>query len=235
MSHLTGFVPVEHGVACLAALRQATDAAVAVGDPRSRDQIMADTLVERLTGQSAAEDLNVEVHLLMPVETLLDPDNPTPAVISGHGPIPADLARHLTHTGHGKKWWRRLFTSPSTGSGTPSTGPGNEGARIIVGGDPNRRRFEGWLAQLIRLRDQTCRDPYCNAAIRHLDHIQRHANGGPTTLTNGRGVCARGNLVREMPGWQLSLDHEGLHGQPHTVTVTTPTGHTYRSRAPDPP
>jgi hypothetical protein len=220
MSYLTGFLPNEQGVACYAALKQATDAAVAVGDARSRDQIMADTLVQRLTGQTTAEDVNVEVHLVMRAETLLDPDDNTPADLRGHGPIPADLARHLLHTGNGRKWWRRLFTSPS----------GN-----LVGGDPTRRRYDGWLNQLIRLRDQTCRDPYCDAPIRHIDHIARYADGGPTTLGNGRGVCEGGNHVRELPGWQVTLDHDGLHGAAHTVTITTPTGHTYQSRAPDPP
>ena len=220
MSNLTGYLPVEQGVACYAALRQAADSAVTLGDTRTRDQIMADTLVERLTGQQRAEDVDLEVHLVMPVHTLLDPDEPSPAVIPGHGPLPADLARHLTHTGQGKKFWRRLFTSPS----------GN-----LVGGDPAKRRFDGWLAQLIRLRDQTCRDPFCDAPIRHIDHIERHTDGGPTSLTNGRGVCESGNHTREMPGWHTTLDHDGLNGPPHTVTTTTPTGHTYRSRAPDPP
>ena len=220
MSNLTGYLPVEQGVACLAALKQATDTAVAGGDRRSRDQIMADTLVERLTGQVTAEDLHLDLHLVMPLETLLNPESTTPATIPGHGPIPADLARHLTHTGRGKKWWRRLFTSPS----------GN-----LVGGDPARRRYDGWLAKLIQLRDHACRDPYCDAPIRHIDHIRRHTDGGPTTLINGRGVCERGNHTREMPGWHTTLDHDGLHGPPHTVITSTPTGHTYRGRAPDPP
>jgi hypothetical protein len=96
-------------------------------------------------------------------------------------------------------------------------------------------RFESWLAKLITLRDQHCRDPFCDAAIRHLDHILRHRNHGPTTLANGRGTCARGNYIREMPGWRVDLIHSGLEGRPHTISVTTPTGHTYHSRAPDPP
>jgi hypothetical protein len=80
--------------------------------------------------------------------------------------------------------WRQLFTAPkglSTGSGP------------IVGGDPTRRSFDGCLAQLIELRDQTCHDTYCDAPIRHLDHIIRYTDGGPTTYANGRGTCARGN------------------------------------------
>ena len=41
MSVLSGLLPVEQGVACLAALRRHTDAVVAAGDTRTRDQIMA--------------------------------------------------------------------------------------------------------------------------------------------------------------------------------------------------
>ena len=37
-----------------------------------------------------------------------------------------------------------------------------------------------------------------------------------------------------MPGWQVDRVNSGTDG-PHTVRVTTPTGHTYQSRAPDPP
>ena len=95
-----------------------------------------------------------------------------------------------------------------------------------------RRCFDGFLAHLIRIRDgDRCRDPYCGAPARHLDHIVTYRAGGPTTLANGRGACARGNYVREMPGWDVHLDHDGLADIPHTITVTTPTGHTYPSRA----
>ena len=104
-----------------------------------------------------------------------------------------------------------------------------------MGGDPARRCFDGWLAKLIKLRDQTCRDPYCDAPIRHIDHITRHSDGGATTFENGRGECARGNLVREMPGWRIKLIDGGFHGAPHKIIISTPTGHHYLSRAPDPP
>jgi hypothetical protein len=100
------------------------------------------------------------------------------------------------------------------------------------GADPRRRAFDGTLAHLIRVRDGgRRRDPYCDAPIHHLDHIHPHLAGGPTSLTNGRGVCARGNYVREMPGWHVELVHDGLGQHPHTVRAATPTGHTYVSRA----
>src|SRR3954451_19294976 len=51
MTYLTGFLPVAHGVACKVALMKHADTLKAQGDQRSRSQIMADTLVERLTGQ----------------------------------------------------------------------------------------------------------------------------------------------------------------------------------------
>ena len=103
----------------------------------------------------------------------------------------------------------------------------------IVGGDPSRRCFDGWLAKLVRLRDQTCRDPFCDARIRHIDHITRYSDGARTTYINGRGECERGNLVREMPGWRIMLLECGFHGGPHAIMITTPIGHHYRSRAAD--
>jgi hypothetical protein len=87
MAVLTGYLPVEQGVACLAALRRHTDRVKADGDPRSRDQIMADTLVARVTGQAAAADVNIELHLLMPLSSLLNPHDAA-AEIAGYCPDP---------------------------------------------------------------------------------------------------------------------------------------------------
>jgi hypothetical protein len=71
-----------------------------------------------------------------------------------------------------------------------------------------------------------------SAPIRHHDHIRQARAGGPTSLANGRGVCARGNHVREMLGWDVEVVADGITtDQPHTVRTTTPTGHTYTSRA----
>jgi hypothetical protein len=133
MSVLSGLLPVEQGVACYAALRAHTDTLVASGDERTRDQIMADTLVQRLTGQASASDLNVEVGIVMPLDTLFDPEAAGSAEIVGHGPIPAGIAHELLATTSGRRWWRRLFTRPEGGP--------------LVGGDPRRRRFDGFLAR----------------------------------------------------------------------------------------
>jgi hypothetical protein len=185
---------------------------------RSRDQVMADTVVERLTGQTRAEDVDVEVGIVIPLEALLDPQSPATGDLVGHGPLPAGIVADLLRSTTGKRWWRRLFSHPAHGT--------------LVGGDPRRRLFDGFLAQLIDLRDGgRCRDPYCDAPIRHHDHIDRSRAGGPTSFTNGRGVCARGNYTRETPGWDVTTISDGLGENPHTVRITTPTGHCYDSRA----
>jgi len=221
MSLLNALLPVEQGVACYAALKQHTDTVKAGGDARSRDQIMADTLVERLTGQATADQINTEINLIMPIDALIQPGDPTPAEIPGYGPVPGWLARQLAAAnGPARGWWRRLFTSPAP-----------DGGAMIVGGDPTRRRFDGWLGKLITLRDHTCREPYCTAPVRHLDHVTPYRDGGLTTHSNGRGLCERHNYSREMPGWQLEL----LSNRPHTTITITPTGHSYLSRAPNPP
>jgi hypothetical protein len=221
MSILSGFLPVEQGVACLAALRAHTDTVKNTGDPRTRDQIMADTLVERVTGQATAGDVHAEVAIVIPVDALTQPDTTNKAAqvaeIVGHGPIPATLAKDILAGSRGRRWWRRLYTAPHGG---------------VVGGDPTRRCFDGTLAALIAYRDGgRCREPFCDAPARHIDHIVAHRAGGPTTFGNGRATCVRSNQVREMPGWAVRLVHDGLGAQAHTVITVTPTGHAYTSRA----
>ncbi|MEV1291340.1 DUF222 domain-containing protein [Pseudonocardia sp. NPDC049635] len=218
MAVLSACLPVEQGVACLAALRRHADSVVATGSDRNRDQVMADTLVERLTGQQRATDVNVELGIVIEVDDLVDPAAGGTAEIVGHGPVPAGIARDILAGSEGRHWWRRLFARPCDGP--------------LVGADPRRRFFDGVLAGLIRIRDgDRCRDPFCDAPARHIDHVVPARRGGPTSLANGRAVCVRGNLVRELPGWSVEVLADGLGNLPHTVRTTTPTGHTYLSRA----
>jgi hypothetical protein len=217
MAILSGVLPVEQGVACLAALRTHTDSVKDTGDARSRGQIMADTLVERITGQVAATDVSVEVAIVVPVDALVGAGTATTAEVVGFGPIPAELAKDVLAGSRGRRWWRRLFTGPHGG---------------VVGGDRARRCFDGTLAALVGYRDGgRCREPFCDAPAREVDHIVPHRSGGPTTFTNGRSACVRSNQVREMPGWVVRLVHDGRGVHPHTVITVTPTGHTYVSRA----
>jgi hypothetical protein len=97
--------------------------------------------------------------------------------------------------------------------------------------DSQRRVFDGALRQFLILRDHLCRTPWCDAPIRHADHITRAIDGGDTSATNGQGLCEACNYAKEATGWNalpLPSDH-------HEVLITTPTGHTHVSTAPDPP
>ncbi len=226
MTWFTALLPVEDGVACLAALTRHGDTLKAGGDERSRGQIMADTLTGRVTGRQPADGHPVTLNLTVPLDRLFDTGDPTPAELPGYGPIPAGLVDDIMTKAKDRVWWRRLFTAPTC------DGRG----QVIVGGDPRLRRFTGWLAKLVTLRDGgTCREPYCDAPIRHLDHITPWADGGPTSHGNGRGLCERHNDTRQLPGWRVETLQRTGHGLPHLIATTTPTGHTYLSRAPDPP
>ena len=90
------------------------------------------------------------------------------------------------------------------------------------------RIFPRALAELIRLRDQTCRTPWCDAPVRHADHVVAHQDGGATSFGNGQGLCQACNHAKQAPGWSA----RPRPGPGHEVETTTPTGHRYRSTAP---
>ncbi len=217
MTWLTALLPVAQGVAAFAALGVAADSARAAGDGRGRGQLMADRLVERLTGQATAGAVPVGVHLVMSDQTLLAAGD-GPAHLAGYGPVPAGVARALVGASQGVAGWvRRLYQRPGTGD--------------LVALESRARCFPKGLAQLIEVRDQTCRTPWCDAPIRHVDHVQPHEAGGATSYANGQGLCEACNHAKQAPGWRASPGPEGAQ----TVVVETPTGHRYPSWAPQPP
>lgn len=215
MTYLTGFLPVAQGVACHAALQRQADTLRAAGDPRSRGQIMADTLVERVTGRARADGTPVDVSLIVTDQTLLGGGH-QPGRIEGYGPVPPAVVRQLTRDAD-RVWLRRLFTSP-TGSS-------------LVALDSRARLFDGQLRRFVILRDQTCRTPWCDAPIRHVDHITRAVDDGETSAENGQGLCEACNYAKEAPGWRALRPP----GRRHVVEMIAPTGHRRRSRAPDVP
>jgi 5-methylcytosine-specific restriction endonuclease McrA len=196
-----------------------------LGDARGRGQLMADTLVERVTGQATAAAVPIEIQLVMPAETLLGQGS-EPALVPGYGALPAAFARTLVASwgsAGAAPWVRRLFTTPD--------------GRDLVTMDSRRRRFSGSLRHLIELRDQICRTPWCDAPIRHGDHVIPERRGGATSAANGQGLCEACNYAKEAPGWHCTTLRRGPspdepHAPPHTVRTTTPTGHAYDSTAP---
>ena len=221
MTYLTAVLPVTQGVAAYAALRQHAAALVAVGNDRTRGQLMADTLVERLTGQIEATAVPLEVGIVMPADTLAGHGD-EPAEVVGYGPVSAEAARDLLAAAVRSEaglWFRRLYTTP-------------DGTQLATM-DSRRRLFPPALRHFLALRDKRCRTPWCNAPISHHDHVQPASRGGPTSTSNGQRLCTRCNLGKELPGWQDEVVADGCSpGDPHRVRLRTPTGHSYDSTAP---
>jgi hypothetical protein len=165
------------------------------------------------------------------------PDGPPGREPPPHAPTCTPRVPPPRQSRRAQTWLRRLYTHPATGT--------------LVQMDSRRRLFDTALRRYLITRDGTCRTPWCNAPIRHLDHIQRWADDGPTSAENGQGLCVRCNLVKDLPGFHaevlhpgpqatdghsLGADHDPRHSDdastPHTVQLTTPTGHSYTSTAP---
>jgi hypothetical protein len=215
MTYVTALLPVAKGVGVYAALKRQADTTF---DERSRGQVMADTLVERVTGRPAKQPEPVSLNVVMSDQALWGQDN-APAVLDGYGPVPAPLAQRLVRDAVVDKRalasLRRLYRDPKSGS--------------LVAMESRSRLLPKGLARFIGLRDRICRTPYCDAPIRHRDHAVPRNRGGPTSAVNGLGECERCNYAKEAPGWRVSAcDENGTH----TAEFVTPTGARYRSTAP---
>lgn len=215
MTYVTALLPVAQGVSVYAALKHEADVSA---DGRSRGNVMADTLVARVTGRAAGTAVPVAVNLVLSDDTLMGGDEP--AVLSDYGPVPAEIACRLIERAvtdaDSKATLRRLYARPDSAA--------------LVAMDSTARRFPKGLAQFIRLRDQRCRTPYCDAPIRHLDHITSRARGGPTSADNGQGLCEHCNYVKELAHWKAETGADVV-GR-HTTDLTTPTGQRHHSLAP---
>ncbi|WP_309647353.1 HNH endonuclease [Nocardioides sp.] len=228
MTWVGALLPVKQGVGVYAALKRVADLARAAGDPRSRGQVMADTLFERVTGASAAEPVSITLDLVMTDRAFFATTDEA-AHLPGYGPVAASWARALTHqalshdTLDGAQLWvRRLYITPGTG--------------CLVTMDSRARRAPKRLARFIARRDHDlCRTPWCGAPIAQTDHVTDWADGAPTTVTNTQGLCIRCNLAKQAHGWRARPLPGAGRTHRHTVATTAPTGHTYHSRAPAPP
>ena len=237
MTYLTALLPVASGVAAHVALARAADSAQARGDGRSRGQLMADLLTARLTGSGDVGDrpvhdparwgsapsapvadvggesghgapagVRVEVQVVM-TDTALLGDDDAAAEVVGCGPVPAAVARQLVRDApeECQVWVRRLYTDPVSGG--------------LAAMESRARHFPASLRRFVVLRDEVCRTPWCNAPVRHADHVVAHAAGGATSVTNAQGLCVTCNLAKESPGWSAVVEPDG------TVRTSTPTMH----------
>ncbi|HKU10521.1 MAG TPA: HNH endonuclease signature motif containing protein [Sinomonas sp.] len=154
---------------------------------------------------------------------------PAPEVGTASAPAGSATAPDVGAAALAGVWLRRLYVSPSTGE--------------LAAMESRLRRFPRALADFIELRDQRCRTPFCDAPIRHIDHIVPASAGGATSVENGQGLCENCNLVKESPGWEREAvpadegsddgsedgSEGGSTGPRGTIATITPTGHQYYS------
>lgn len=217
MARISGDVPAADAVAVLQSLTEHAGLRRAIGDDRSRDQVIADEFVDRLTRPAVAGARNAEVQLVMNASMLLGEDRETPVHLVGYGPVAYGTAAELFANADGEVLIRRLFANPDDNS--------------LVAMDSRGIVFRQGLRRLLFARDgESCRTPWCDAPVRHGDHVTPRAQGSRTTLDEGQGLCEDCNYAKETPGWR----HRALSTWPqrHTIEITTPTCHTHWSQAP---
>ncbi|MET0927923.1 MAG: DUF222 domain-containing protein [Aeromicrobium sp.] len=205
--HVRG--PAEQILAAFTVLDDYATGLRATSEPRTRGQIMCQTLVERVTGLSYAEEVDVELNLVLDAETLLA-DGTNPVDLEGYGPICPDVADDIINRAPNASV-RRLLVDPIDGT--------------LVVRDPRRRTFDRPTRSYVYARDRRCRQPGCDCLIRDVDHAQAYQYGGPTVAENAQGLCTRSHTLKHQPGWTVRVRGK-------TTIWRTPTGHEYQS---DPP
>ncbi|WP_110180519.1 HNH endonuclease [Nocardioides solisilvae] len=204
---ITAVVRSEHYGPVMQALTEAAAEARAAGDPRTPDQVRSDVVVRRLTGVDPVEPRRIDLRLVLGLDSLLGTAD-APGLVPGSGHLPAAVCRSLLAEAFERHevTVRRLFALPEDGQ--------------LVAMEKTSRCFDGLLAEMIRIRDaETCRTPWCDASIRHLDHVVPAREDGRTSYENGQGLCERCNHVKETPGWTSWVGFRG--GGPEIGTRTS--------------
>lgn len=156
------------------------------------------------------------VNVTVPATMLLDPQDATPGMLEGIGPIPADEAARLATGGT----WRRLLTDPVTG--------------VLTDYSTRSYRPGAVLRAAVAARDQACTFPGCDRPARSggkaradLDHIEafdpdhryRAGEPGQTRAANLHPLCRRHHNLKTHAKWQVTRDPET-----GTTRWTAPTG-----------
>jgi Domain of unknown function (DUF222) len=209
MAELWALLPADGA----ATIRRALDTAARQcpgDDPRSMDARRADALVDLVTGGSAGRHPDpggsrsgARVSVTVPATTLLGLAE-EPGELTGHGPIPASMARRIAADGT----WRRILTDPASGT-------------VLDVGRTTYRPPAG-LADHVRVRDGTCRFPGCRqpAGRCDLDHTTPFPEG-PTSSGNLVALCRHHHRLKHNSRWRVEQHDDG------TLSWIAPTGHRY--------
>jgi hypothetical protein len=143
------------------------------------------------------------VHVTVPVATARGVGE-EPGELAGYGPVPASMARRLAATAS----WRKVAVDPVTGTVT------------AIGRTPYTPSAA--LADLVRMRDATCRFPGCRQPARRcdLDHVVPWPDG-PTTAGNLAALCRHHHRLKHQTRWTVRAGPDG------ELLWTSPAGQRY--------
>lgn len=169
-------------------------------DTRSLAQRRADVLLDLVLGKEK-ERVQANINVTVPLTTLLGLNN-QPGELSEYGPITAEQCRELAQNGV----FRRIITD-------------DLGHVLDVG----RRRYEtGGLAERVRMRDRTCRQPGCRVPERRCDvHVtSRLVHTDQAHESDAQLLCKRHRLMHERTNRWIVAQPE-----PDKLIFVTPSGH----------
>ena len=177
------------------------------GDPRSIDQIRADTYLDLLNGRGntrAGSDRGL-VDIKMDLATLAGLDE-NPGEIPGWGPVLADIARQIVDEQYDSEW-RITVTDQDQSTGVFTT----------------KRRPTTSQRRHVEARNPTCVFPGCRMPADQcdIDHHQAWIEGGPTSTDNLGPLCRHDHRAKHENGWKLEQTRPGVY------KWTSPLGHTY--------
>ena len=122
----------------------------------------------------------------VPVLSLLDLTD-EPAMLDGHGPVPASLARKLV--ANGADSFYRVLVDP------------RDGAPLEIG--RTSYRVTKAIRQWLRLRDSKCPFPGCSnrSLDNEADHILAWHHGGTTGISNLGQPCPKHHRLKHTSTW----------------------------------
>lgn len=171
-------------------------------EKRTLAQLEADVAADLLLGMDCGGRA-VEVHLTMPASTLTGQDN-QPGEVDGL-PVTAQAARDLAAEASS---WRWIRTDPQTGQLVDLTYPQYQPPKV--------------LADLVKIRDRTCRYPGCARRARRCDVDHRVSWPlGATCDDNCACLCRTHHRAKHEGGWTLEQIKPGW------LKWTSPLGFTH--------
>jgi hypothetical protein len=156
---------------------------------------------------------DAQVLVTVPVFALLGLTD-EPAMLDGHGPIPAATARRLLTDG--AACFHRVLVDP------------RDGAPLEIG--RTSYRLTKAMRRALTLRDGRCTFPGCNNRTpdNEADHLQAWQHGGTTGISNVAQLCPKHHRLKHNRPWAPT---QATRNEP--PGWTSPAGRHYKGEQPD--